>query len=489
MGQAVQQESFSQSDRNTFKLRLHEQLAALRDELTQSKYSQGPSSLGAELELYLIDEQGYPLANNQKILSLCNNSQFQPELNRFNLEFNLAPVMAKGAPFLAMEQEMQSQLTRLKETIEPMGTYMASIGILPTLQAQHLGRSYMTDLPRYRALARELSGFKGEPFEVHITGKEELEFQSDEVTLEGANTSFQLHFKVPADRFADYYNAAQLITPLVMSVAGNSPLFLGKKLWQETRIALFKQAIDNRVHGLTQWRQPARVCFGHGWVREGAWELFAENVAMHPVLLPYVDQNETPFAELQMHHGTVWNWNRAVFQPGENGHLRIEYRTLPAGPTYLDMMANSALAIGLTQSLMHNIDEYLPRLPFGYGAYNFYRTAQLGLDAHILWPKRSQDRPREVPVHRVLLKHLDSAAQGLQELGIDGTEIDRLLGIIEQRIATRRTGAKWQLYQLAHYEQSMDREQALQAMLKDYLRAMNRQVPVAQWQVGDLDDH
>jgi hypothetical protein len=236
------------------------------------------------------------------------------------------------------------------------------VGILPTLNSSHLQRDFMTDLPRYRALTNELTALKVEPFLVHINGADSLKMCSDEVTLEGANTSFQIHLKVPADGFANLYNAAQLTNPLVLALAGNSPTFLGKKLWHETRIALFKQSIDNRIHALTKWRQPARVSFGHGWVRRSAWEIFAENVALYRPILPYVSPSKVPFAELNLHHGTIWSWNRAVFEPKHGGHLRIEYRSLPAGPTVVDMMANAALSIGWNQAISHQI----PKMHFKF---------------------------------------------------------------------------------------------------------------------------
>jgi hypothetical protein len=64
--------------------------------------------------------------------------------------------------------------------------------------------------------------------------------------MEGANTSFQVHLRVDPDRFASHFNAAQLATGPALAVAGNSPTFLGHPLWEETRVALFKQAVDDR---------------------------------------------------------------------------------------------------------------------------------------------------------------------------------------------------------------------------------------------------
>ena len=250
MGQFFQKDNFTKTEELEFKRRLQVQLADLRGLVEQPSFSDPACSIGAELEMYLVDMQGNPAPCNSQLMQLMNNPQLQEELNKYNLEFNLSPVMAAGKPFAAMQDELQPLLTQLHNTAKQLDTQVVSIGILPTLKNEHLQRKFMTDLPRYRALTNQLSALKGKAFCVDIHGQDSLKTTCDEVTLEGANTSFQVHLKVPADRFAAMFNAAQLITPLVLALAGNSPTFLGRKLWQETRIALFKQSIDNRIRSL-----------------------------------------------------------------------------------------------------------------------------------------------------------------------------------------------------------------------------------------------
>ena len=120
--------------------------------------------------------------------------------------------------------------------------------------------------------------------------------------------------------------------------------------------------------------QTARVSFGYEWVREGAFELFAEAVKNHPPLLPIIGK-ESPLEclcqgtlprldELRLHQGTVWRWNRAIYDPEVGGHLRIELRALPAGPTPLDMVANAAFLVGMALGLQSEVDGLLPLLPF-----------------------------------------------------------------------------------------------------------------------------
>jgi gamma-glutamyl:cysteine ligase YbdK (ATP-grasp superfamily) len=482
MGQFFEQESFSSAEHSIFKQRLQKQLQDLRSLLAEPRFSDQSCSIGAELEMYLVNDNGDPVPCNTQLMSIVNHPQLQEELNKFNLEFNLSPVDAAGNPFEKMETELKQMLKSLDPAAQQLNARVVSIGILPTLKNEHLQRQFMTDLPRYRALTQQLSNSNGEPFSIDINANESLQTTCDEVTLEGANTSFQVHLKVPSNRFAAMFNAAQLITPLVLALAGNSPTFLGKRLWQETRIALFKQSIDNRIHSVTQWRQPARVSYGQGWLRQGAWELFSESVALYPPLLPLLSEQLDKFDELRMHHGTVWPWNRAVFEPDPGAHLRIEYRTLPAGPTVIDMLANAALAIGWTVALADQIEDYLVKLPFQYAEYNFYRAAQQGLDAEILWPQAKQHNLTEVPAHQVIESLLPLAAEGLAKIGVASKEISRLMNVIEQRLATKQTGARWQLNCLDKYLQTHDKETAFRLMLNDYITKSRQGQPVAQWQ-------
>ena len=108
---------------------------------------------------------------------------------------------------------------------------------------------------------------------------------SDDVALEGANSSLQIHLRVDPAGFTRTYNAAQLATAPVLAVSGNSPTFLGHRLWEETRIAVFKQSVDDRG-SLEPRRRLARTALGTGWLRGGPLELFTESVRLHRPLLP-----------------------------------------------------------------------------------------------------------------------------------------------------------------------------------------------------------
>jgi len=293
--------------------------------------------------------------------------------------------------------------------------------------------------------------------------------------------------RVAPSEFADWYNAAQMATPIAVALAANSPIFLGHQLWDETRIALFKQSLDYRDLDATRWRPPARVAFGQGWVREGAYEMFAESVALFAPILPVCTEETSPaegpprLRELRMHQGTVWRWNRAIYDPDAGGHLRIEMRALPAGPTPLDMMANAAFLVGLTAGLAPRMHELLPGLPFTLAEWNFYRAAQHGVDARLVWPSASSPSPVERAVTSLALELLPVALEGLDSLGVEAEESTRLLRIIRERIGTRQTGARWMRASLDRARQVHGMPGALADVVEGYVERAATGRPVHEW--------
>jgi hypothetical protein len=253
----------------------------------------------------------------------------------------------------------------------------------------------MSDSARYRVLERGLRRARGDPFRIRIAGADPLELRSADISPNGATTSFQVHLRVAPADFTRTYNAAQAATAPALAVAGNSPTFLGHRLWEETRIALYKQTVDDRC-GLGPRRRLARAAFGTGWLRDGPLGLFTESVRLFQPLLPVTSDQQPQdgttavqppsLDELRLHQDTVWRWNRAIYDPAAGGHLRIELRALPAGPTMLDMLANAAFLVGLSLWLADQDQHWNNALSFEGAEHGFYRAAQHGLAAELTWP-------------------------------------------------------------------------------------------------------
>ncbi|MEZ0285833.1 MAG: glutamate--cysteine ligase, partial [Thermoleophilia bacterium] len=324
-----------------------------------------------------------------------------------------------------------------------------------------------------------------------IDGPETLDVELPGIVAEAANAAFQIHLRVTPADFARTFNAAQLATGPALAAAANSPTFLGKLLWDETRVPLFHQAIDGHQGGEEVWR-PSRVAFGYGWVRRGILELLQESVALHEVVLPLTEAEDPlevvraggvpQLAELRLHHGTTWRWNRPVYDPAGGGHLRIELRALPAGPSVIDMAANAAFLIGATLGLADE-EWMIPAMPFELARRNFYRAARDGLGAELLWPARQAPSPRPMPAAEVVERLIPVARRGLDRAGVDADEAGALLDVMGERVTAEVTGARWQRAALAAIEERMMRGTALAATLDAYIEAQFSGLPVHRWPI------
>jgi hypothetical protein len=495
MGIEIDRERFDDADYPRFTERLEHCLQALEQLLQRPGFGVGPRTIGAELELFLIDDQGRPLTRNQAILEDAGDPRLTLELDRFNLEVNPSPTPLAGRPLTSLGHELEGALESVRATARAHGGRAAMVGILPTLRDEDLHRGAITNAPRYRALDWSLSRAKAEPFEIEIAARdgEPLRVVRDNIVMEGANTSFQVHLRVDPDDYVGSFNAAQLATAPVLAAAGNSPLFLGRVLWEETRIALFEQAADDRDTPGRE-RLVSRVAFGTDWLRTSVLDLFEESVRHHEPLLPIIGDQDPLLAlgegdgvprldELRLHQGTVWRWNRAIYDSGFGGHLRIEMRPLPAGPTVVDMLANAAFLLGLTLALVPSADDWTGTLLFARAHASFYDAARLGLEAELAWP--GAGGPERVGAAELVGRLLPEARRGLVEAGVDAAEADRLLGVVGDRVAAGQTGAVWQRRTLAALEggRTDRREQALGELLERYLELQAAGDPVHTWPV------
>ncbi|MEU8381855.1 glutamate--cysteine ligase [Streptosporangium sp. NPDC048865] len=446
MGQKVDKDRYSEAEFLRFRAKLAEQLDTLREVLARPGFGAGPATIGAELEMFLITPDGRPLPRNHEVQAAAGDDRLTLELGRFNLEANLTPLPIAGRPFTALMRETREIMNVVDAAAATQGGQAVAIGILPSLSEFDFTHEALSGEGRYRALARGMRRLRTEPFRVRVEGVELLELEVEGVILESANTSWQVHLRTNPGDFARVYNAAQLAIGPVLAVSGNSPSFLGRRLWEETRIALFEEAADDRdVERLD--RRDRRVGFGSGWVR-GIEEMFETCVRDYEPVLPMTSApGEAPggvpmLSELRLHQGTVWQWNRPVYDPGDGGHLRVEMRALPAGPSAADMAANSAFMLGLTAALaVRPVEEF----PFSEAYRNFYRAAIHGLDAPLSWPGLDE----EIPAERLALDLLPLAEAGLDRMGVDPDETRWALDIVRERVVRRRTGAIWQREALA----------------------------------------
>jgi CBS domain-containing protein len=294
---------------------------------------------------------------------------------------------------------------------------------------------------------------------------------------------------------------AQAITAPVLAAAVNSPLLFGHRLWQETRVALFQHSIDSRTRTQLARSQPTRVSFGDKWLKNSVVELFHDQISrFRPIMIAQPDEDpfqvlargETPLlSALRMHNGTVWRWNRACYGVADGiAHLRIENRALPSGPTVQDEMANAAFFVGLMVALPQEYGEIAKRLSFDDAKENFFGAARHGLSVQLKWVDG-----RSLSATSLILNDLLPLARaGLKEVGIDASDIDKYLGVLEERVRSGQTGAQWMLNSLAALEGHKENEpidMRTRILTSTILARQKERKPVHEWKLAaasDLDD-
>src|SRR5687768_16895856 len=88
MGIEIERDNFTDADYAAYDVRLRACLKALEQLATRPGFGDGPMSLGAEVELDLVDESDRPSPKNKEVLSRIGDPRVTLELDRFNLEIN-----------------------------------------------------------------------------------------------------------------------------------------------------------------------------------------------------------------------------------------------------------------------------------------------------------------------------------------------------------------------------------------------------------------
>lgn len=477
MGQEISRTKFSEDEARAFGQRLAEETAALRAFADAGGFADPRFVAGFELEAWLLDHAGLPSPVNEAYLRLLNDPLVVPELSRFNVELNAPPVEMRAGVLARLEESLLTTWEACQRVAHGMDAVLAMIGILPTIRDADLCLANMSAMNRFAVLnAQVLQQRGGAPIRIDIAGEDRLQLNRCDVMLEAATTSFQLHLQVPYVHAARYYNASLVGAAPLLAASVNSPLLFGLRLWQETRVPLFEQAVE--LGGYAGLAEPTlrRVTFGRGYATDSVLELFEENLAHYPVLLPMSQQEDAArFPHVRLHNGAIWRWVRPLigFDAVGAAHVRLEQRVLPSGPTVLDMAANAAFYFGLVRALAEQPGAPGDALPFAAARENFYAAARHGLQAELIWFDGRRYAARTLMLDAIL----PQAHAGLHAFGLSDAEIERYLGVVEARVRSGQTGATWQLQRLARVGGDVHR------MMDDYLENQRAGAPVHEWPI------
>ena len=469
-------------------------LQALEKMLENGLIESGVRRFGCEQEMFLVNRAWRPAPVAMEVLERLDGEAFSTELARFNLEMNVEPMILGGACLSTLQESIEELLDMAREAASEEGADVVLAGILPTLGKSDLTLDNISPMPRYYALNESLTRMRGRAYRLKIQGRDELQIEHDSVMLEACNCSCQVHLQVDSTEFAPMYNAAQAMTGPVLAAAVNSPVLFGKRLWAETRIALFRQSIDTRSTSVHLREFSTRVRFGDRWVKESVAELFQEDIAQFRVLLAQ-ETVEDPFEQLaagdiprlqalQLHNGTVYRWNRPCYGISEGKpHLRIECRVLPSGPTVLDEVANAAFWIGLVLGAKYEYGDITERLSFDDAKYNFLTASRQGLDAGLRWVDG-----QSVTAPELILETLLPLARAGLEAYVDRSEIDKYLGVIHDRVQSRGTGSDWMMRSLSEMEDRGSRSERMTALTAAIANRQSERKPCHEWELAMLEE-
>ena len=496
MGEKQVKSSKKIDEKNLFILNILKDVKALEIMLEKGLFEKGIERIGAEQEMCLVDNRWKPAMVNVDILNEINDDHFTTELAKFNMEINLNPLEFKGDCLAQLENQLKSMIARVDEVAKKFDAKPLLTGILPTVEKHNLNYENITPNPRYKILSDLLLEFRGGHFELHISGTDELITKHHNILFEACNTSFQVHYQVDTDEFVDKYNWAQAISGPVLAAATNSPMLLGKRLWRETRIALFQQSIDTRKSSKVLRDKSPRVLFGNTWVRNSIIELYQEDIARHKVIfsapleedsLEVLKNGGVPkLKSLMLHNGSVYKWNRPCYGiMNGKAHLRIENRLFPSGPTIVDEIANTAFWLGLMKGMPPEGENISEKMDFDDAKTNFVKGGRMGLGAQFSWIGHK----KMIPSHELICKELiPIAREGLQKARIDKNDIDKYMDIILERVDSQKTGSQWIVDSFAKLKKEVTVDEALVATTAAMYNRQKTGDPVHTWELAALKE-
>ncbi|MDZ4708170.1 MAG: CBS domain-containing protein [Saprospiraceae bacterium] len=499
MGENKVNKPNSHKDLQKFTKALLQDVKSFEYMLDHHWFEKGIHRIGAEQELVIIDLNNYrPAPINYKVTPhLEKYPWLDTELAMFNLETNFKPRELKGNCFTQMFEESSEQLAIIREALVPFNADILLTGIIPTIRKSDLDYKFLTPKKRYLALMEAIrQQLPSDAFELRLSGIDELLLKHDSPLLEACNTSFQVHLQVAPNEFAKLYNISQTLAGPMIAIAANSPLVFGRRLWHESRIAMFQQAMDTRGSRANMRERSARVHFGQNWVNDSILEIYKEDIVRFRVLLAadvnedssqMIQQGKVPkLRALQVHNSTVYRWNRPCYGISENGkpHLRIENRVFPSGPSAVDEIANSAFWLGAMVGIADDIDDIRKKVSFADISDNFVKSAQFGFDSKFNWFE-----DQKIPAADLILKELlPYARAGLKKQHVTDHDIDTYLGIIEERAKKHMTGARWQLRAYTKLLEQTNRTEALTVLTASMLKQQKKNLPVHKWKMPELKD-
>ena len=91
MGDDIAATTYTREQRQAYRAKVRRCLDVFERMLVEHSFDFGTPMTGLEIELNLVDKHWQPEMANAEVLEVIADPDFQTELGRYNIEFNVAP--------------------------------------------------------------------------------------------------------------------------------------------------------------------------------------------------------------------------------------------------------------------------------------------------------------------------------------------------------------------------------------------------------------
>lgn len=299
-------------------------------------------------------------------------------------------------------------------------------------------------------------------------------------------TSIQPHVQVPnISSVSEYFSAALRATGPILSIATNSP-YLPPELYDtepdyrpsvhENRVLIQNDLLNRR--GRKGSRFPFDV---------DGFEDIVKRMSTHELFMPILSE-DAPLVEWdktqhEFNHQqrTTWWWVNPRLGScvgGDSMAVRLELRSLPTQPTFLDNISMFSLAVGSIVEMAETSHPVLD-LDWKRAKQNFENAVYNGPEADLVWI--DEEKEKILDNEKIIENLIDLGQKGLIRLGLDTDRADSLLDPVRQR--KTETPSSWKAKRYKHYTQTenMSSDDALRAMSKEYIEKSRSGNPFHTW--------
>jgi CBS domain-containing protein len=121
-------------------------------------------------------------------------------------------------------------------------------------------------------------------------------------------------------------------------------------------------------------------------------------------------------------------------------------------------------------------------IPFDDVKANFIAAARAGIRAQMNWFGDTHMPAREL----ILDELLPLAEHGLEKYGLDQRDIDKYLGVLRERVSTRRNGARWALESLNNMKGRGTQDQRMRCLVSSMVEQQTLGLQISKWKLADF---